>query len=233
MADTSRRDLAHLMARARRAIESPTRLVDKDRAALLDTLARAEIQVADSDILWPIDLHVSTIAHRHGSDHFAALSREALLIRVGTFCRENWTEINDPRDPDSLDDETVATVYFDRHPDEHLETNRISVAPSATVLAAERVETGWYCVLGTAHLSTSTADLLDQWCSEEARDRPINIAGSVYGWFVPARRPDPVTEAKLPNDLLAAMNFARERGFDHILFDCDADTSETLPVRSW
>lgn len=233
MTITSRRDLAHLLARAHRAIEAPTRLADENRAALLDALAKAETHIAGPDVPWPIEIHVGTIAHRHGVDTYVALSRTDLTAKIAAFCRKYWSEINNPRDPDTLDDDTVASAYFGRRSDEYLETDRIEVAPTLTALAAELVETGWYCVLGTAHLSNATADLLDQWCSENAPNRPVNIASSIYGWFVPTRKVDPVTQGELPEDLLAAMNFARERGFDHILFDCDAGTVETLPVHSW
>lgn len=100
-------------------------------------------------------------------------------------------------------------------------------------IASHLPETGRYCVLGTAHLSTTTANLLDHWCSEQAKDRPLNIASSVYGWFVPTRDVDPVTRRELPEDLLTVMCFARVRGFDHVLFDCDAGTIEDLPVHDW
>ncbi|KAB2855861.1 MAG: hypothetical protein F9K41_07975 [Sphingopyxis terrae] len=95
------------------------------------------------------------------------------------------------------------------------------------------MEAGRYCVLTTAHVSTATASSLDEWCSSAATDRPINVASTVYGWFVPVREVDEPTLARLPADLLAAMKFARERGFDHILFDCDAGGVEDLPQHNW
>ena len=232
MTDTSRRDLAHLLARARGAINAPTHLPDEDRAALLHALARAEVYIG-SDTLWPIDIHVGSIHHRLGFDHYVALSRRGLLVQIGAFCRKNWPAVNDAREPHHLDDETVTRLYFDRHPDQYLKIDHIELAPSPPSLAPTSVETGWYCVLGTAHLSTSTADLLDQWCSKECQDRPINVASSIYGWFVPTRRVDPVIEAELPEDLLAAMNFARPQGFDHIQFDCDPAITEALLVHDW
>ncbi|CUS45931.1 hypothetical protein MGWOODY_Smn3179 [hydrothermal vent metagenome] len=232
MTDTSKRDLARLLARARRAIENPAELVERDRAALLGALASAETQVAGSPIPWSLEIHIASIEDRHGLNHYVALTRPALMAEVAAYCRECWTEIGDARDPGTLDDEVIASAYFDKRPDEHLSTDRTELGASPPA-AGYLLETGWYCVLGTAHLSTSTADLLDQWCSKEATDCPLNIASSVYGWFVPIRQIDPARLSQLPDDLLAAIRFGRERGFDHILFDCDAGTADGLPVHSW
>jgi hypothetical protein len=232
MTDTSKRDLARLLARARRAIENPAGLVERDRAALLGALASAETQVAGSPIPWSLEIHIASIEHRHGLNHYVALTRAGLMAEVADYCRECWSEIGDARDPATLDDEAVAGVYFDNHENEHLSSDRIELGASPPA-AGYLLETGWYCVLATAHLSTSTADLLDHWCSKEATDRPLNIASSIYGWFVPTRQIDPARQSQLPDDLLAAICFGRDRGFDHILFDCDAGTADGLPVHSW
>lgn len=232
MTDTTRRDLARLLARAHRAIEAPAKLMDHDRAALLGALASAETRVAGSPMPWPLEIHIGSIDHRHGLNHYVALTRGGLMAEIAAYCRECWSEIDDARDPATLDDESVASVYFDGRDDEHLATDRIELSSSSPA-SGYLVKTGWYCVLGTAHLSTSTADLLDQWCSERATDRPLNIASSIYGWFVPTRQIDSVTQAALPEDLIAAMCFGRERGFDHILFDCDAGTTDELPIHNW
>lgn len=232
MTDTSKRDLARLLARVRRAIEDPASLVEHDRAALLGALTSAETHVAGSPMPWSLEIHIASVEHRHGLNHYVALTRAGLMGAVAAYCREGWTEISDPRDPATLDDEAVASVYFDIHENEHLSTDRIELGASPPV-AGYLLETGWYCVLATAHLSTSTADLLDHWCSKEATDRPLNIASSIYGWFVPTRQIDPGTQDQLPAELLAAIRFGRERGFDHILFDCDAGTADGLPVHSW
>ncbi|QOT72305.1 hypothetical protein H5V43_03940 [Sphingobium fuliginis] len=232
MTDTSKRDLARLLTRARRAIEDPARLVEHDRAALLGALASAETHVAGSPMPWSLEIHIASVEHRHGLNHYVALTSAELMSEVAAYCRECWTEISDARDPATLDDETVASSYFDNREDEHLSTDRIELGASPPA-AGYLLETGWYCVLANAHLSTSTADLLDQWCSKEATDRPLNIASSIYGWFVPTRQIDPGTHDQLPDDLLAAIRFGRERGFDHILFDCDAGTADGLPVHSW
>ncbi|AOH86926.1 hypothetical protein AWL63_18240 [Sphingomonas panacis] len=95
------------------------------------------------------------------------------------------------------------------------------------------MEAGTYCVLGTAHVSAGTANLLDRWCSERSDGGPILIARSIYGWFVPTREVSSETNDQIPDDLLAAMSFGRRQGYDHILFDCDAATVPDLPVHDW
>lgn len=231
--DRPERDLVLLLARARRAIEAPDQLTQGDRWTLLETLASTEAHIAGSDLPWSIDIHIGSIDHRHGLNQYAASTRAALIAEVAIYCRENWSRIGDGRDPATLDDETVTCLYFDGREEEHLLTDRIRVGPSAQACVPQLLETGWYCVLGTAHLSTSTADLLDRWCSDQVQDRPLNIASSIYGWFVPTREVDPITRAEIPDDLLAALCFGRERGFDHVLFDCDAGTVEGLRVHDW
>ena len=116
-------------------------------------------------------------------------------------------------------------------PDEPMPADECAELLSSDV--SPPLETGCYCVLGTAHLSTTTAELLDRWCADEPQNRPLAIADSGYGWFVPTGEIDPGRCKDVPADLLAAMCFARKRGFDHILFDCDEATVEGLPVFDW
>lgn len=233
MSDNSIRAFAQLLARARAAIETPGDLDSENRTALIEDVAAFEDCLVAGAIPWPIDIHIGSVSHRHGENHYAALTRAALMAEIGEYCREWWSDIDDFRDPATLDDETVASAYFDDHPSEHLAADRVRIDPPAIDLSANEVEAGRYCVLTTAHVSTATASSLDEWCSSAATDRPINVASTVYGWFVPVREVDEPTQARLPADLLAAMKFARERGFDHILFDCDADGVEDLPQHNW
>ncbi|MDE8652149.1 hypothetical protein [Novosphingobium album (ex Liu et al. 2023)] len=95
------------------------------------------------------------------------------------------------------------------------------------------IEQGRYCVLSTAHLTFQTADCLDKWASWPPSDRPIDIAASVYGWFVPTRDLLEERRANLPEDLLGLIAFGRARGFQFVLLDCDADCAEDLPVHDW
>lgn len=233
MSDNSIRAFAQLLARARAGIETPGDLDSADRTALIEDVGAFEDCLAAEAIPWPIDIHVGSVTHRHGENHYAALTREALMAEIAEYCREWWSEIDDQRDPATLDDETVADVYFDDHASEYLTTDRVSIEPPTIESSLPEIETGCYCVLTTSHLSTATASSLDEWCSSAATDRPINVASTIYGWFVSARDVDEPTRSRLPDDLLAAMKFARERGFDHILFDCDADSVEALPHHDW
>ncbi|WIW89592.1 hypothetical protein K3M67_06435 [Sphingobium sp. V4] len=78
-----------------------------------------------------------------------------------------------------------------------------------------------------------TADLLDQWCSEKSNDRPLPLADTPYGWFIPTREVDEVYRAEIPADLLGVMQFGLERGFEHVLVDRDAGTTDDLPRFAW
>lgn len=233
MSDNSIRSFAQLLARARAAIETPADLDDAARTAVVEDIAMFEDCLARDAIPWGFDIHIGSIDHKHGTNHYAALSRKALMAEVAEYCREWWSDIDDRRDPATLDDETIADIYFDDHPSEYLRTDRVRINPPLADMKTSSLETGHYCVLTTAHLSTATANSLDEWSTAETSERPINVASTVYGWFVPAREVDELTQAKLPTDLLAAMNFARAHGFDHILFDCDAGSVEALPKHDW
>lgn len=227
------RALAQLLVRARAAIETPADLDDAARAAVIEDIAAFEDCLAQDAIPWGFNIHIGSIDHKHGTNHYAALTREALMAEVAEYCREWWSDIDDRRDPATLDDETIADTYFEDHPSENLKTDRVHIDSPRADLQTPSLETGHYCVLTTAHLSTATAAILDKWCAAATSDRPINVASTIYGWFVPAREVDDPTQAKLPADLLAAMKFARAHGFDHILFDCDASSVEALPKHDW
>ena len=95
------------------------------------------------------------------------------------------------------------------------------------------IEQGRYCVLSTGHLAAGTAALLDEWASWPPTDRPIDIAASVYGWFVPTRPIDPARRRQLPEDLLAVIAFGDRLGCQFVLVDCDGRTVDALPRRPW
>lgn len=233
MSDNNMRGFAQLLARARAAIETPGDLDEAARDALTEDIATFEECMAAERLLWPIEVFVGTIDHPHGVNHYVALTREHLMTEIAEYCREWWVEIGDKRDPAGLDDETVADRYFDDHPREYLVTDRIRIEPALLDRSLPNVEAGRYCVLSTAHLSTATATMLTEWCADAGTDRPINVASTHYGWFVPTRESDEATGALLPADLSAAMQYARSGGFDHILFDCDAGGVDGLPAFDW
>ncbi|MCL8382077.1 DUF5983 family protein [Xanthobacter aminoxidans] len=81
--------------------------------------------------------------------------------------------------------------------------------------------------LSTEHMKPETAHNLDV--------TPIaewSVAGgrTGHGYFIYAHDED---DGSIPPDLWAVMCFARERGAEYILFDCDAATVEGLPTFDW
>jgi len=83
------------------------------------------------------------------------------------------------------------------------------------------------------HLSPETWAWLDEQTTEEAvrdpRNRSAEILGgrTRHGWFIWASE-TPI--ASVPADLVAVMRYARKRGCDYVLFDCDALPMADLPV---
>lgn len=136
--------------------------------------------------------------------------------------------------PASLDDAARYALIADLAVAERLlGASQLPAPVSLPMPRGRHLEAGRYCVLGTAHLTLATADLLDKWSSKHAQHRLLDIAGCIHGWFVPTREIDRATRRLLPADLLAVMQFARDHGFNHILFDCDAGTVDGLAVHCW
>ncbi|BAK66611.1 hypothetical protein SLG_19360 [Sphingobium sp. SYK-6] len=231
----SREDHLDLLARARSAIEHPDDLANHARNQLIAKIRGAEDRLQRSPLPWPVHLHAAAIEHRYGTNIHAAIDEAALDAEIAAWCREWWKETGDERDPATLDNETVIAVYFDGHPSDGCARDQLQVVPPPVQasVAPESVETGRYCVLSTAHLTVQTAGLLDGWASWPPTERPIDIAASVYGWFVPTRLLDEARQAQLPDDLLRLMAFGRSRGFQFLLLDCDGDSSDDLPVHDW
>ncbi|KHK90370.1 hypothetical protein LK12_17405 [Novosphingobium malaysiense] len=95
------------------------------------------------------------------------------------------------------------------------------------------MEFGRYLVLSTSHVRLSTAERLDAWAGLDRSLRPLAVASTHEGWFVASREiPEPYRR-KVPLELLAAMRFARDLGCSYLLFDCDADVIDALPVFPW
>lgn len=231
----SREDHLALLARARSAIEYPDYLANPARSELITAIRSAEDHIERSPLPWPVKLHAAAIEHRYGTNIHAAIDEATLDAEIAAWCREWWKETGDERDPATLDDDTVIAVYFDGHPSDGCAKDLLQVMPPLlhTSFASKSVETGRYCVLSTAHLTVQTAGLLDGWASWPPTERPIDIAASVYGWFIPTRSLDEARQAQLPADLLRLMAFGRSRGFQFLLLDCDGDRSDDLPVHDW
>ena len=217
--------------RARSAIEYPEDLASHARSDLIAEIRSAEDHIERSSLPWPVKLHAAAIEHRYGTNIHAAIDETTLDAEIAAWCREWWKEAGDERDPATLGDETVSAIY----PTDGCAKDLLQVTPPLlhTSLASKSVETGRYCVLSTAHLTVQTAGLLDGWASWPPTERPIDIAASVYGWFVPTRSLDEARQAQLPADLLRLMAFGRSRSFQFLLLDCDGDRSDDLPVHDW
>ena len=95
------------------------------------------------------------------------------------------------------------------------------------------MEFGRYLVLSTVHVCSKTADLLDAWAAIEPASRPLAVASTHYGWFIPTREVEETDRAAVPDEVLAAMRLGREQGCDHLLFDCDAGVVDALPSFPW
>lgn len=224
-----------LLARARSAIEYPDDLANHARTQLIAEIRGAEDRIERSPLPWTVHLHAAAIEHRYGTNIHAAIDEATLDAEIAAWCREWWKEAGDERDPATLDDETVIAVYFDGHPSDGCAKDQLQVVPPPlkATSTSEPVEMGRYCVLSTAHLTVQTAGLLDGWASWPPTERPIDIAASVYGWFVPTRSLEETRQALLPADLLRLMAFGRSRGFQFLLLDCDGDRSDDLPIHDW
>lgn len=95
------------------------------------------------------------------------------------------------------------------------------------------MEIGSHLVLSTVHVSMKTADLLDGWAALEPSSRPLAVASTHYGWFIPTREAEEPDRDQIPDDVLAAMRLGREQGCDYVLFDCDAGEIDALPTFPW
>ena len=95
------------------------------------------------------------------------------------------------------------------------------------------MEIGRYLVLGTVHVSMTTAELLDGWAAVEPASRPLGVASTHYGWFVPTRQVEGPDVLAIPDELLAATALGRGLGCDYLLFDCDACAIDELPTFPW
>lgn len=232
MTDQPARFGAALLARARAALENPADLDDAARRNLVDDLKTAEVHHVLHGVPWPIDIHVGHIDHRHGDNHYTALSYEALMSEIADYCREWWSETKDSRDPSVLPDEEVARDYFDSREGEFLSTDRVSI-PDHPGAAYPALRIRHYLVASNSHIRPATADLLDQWARLLPEQRPIGAAETGYGWFVLT---DPLSESDLemiPEELAAAISLARARGCRYLLLDRDGDQIDGLELFDW
>lgn len=82
--------------------------------------------------------------------------------------------------------------------------------------------------LSTAHLSPATMKMLNGLLSHQ-----LPFAGGVttHGWFAYAHDENcGEGEDRIPDEMYACMEHARRLGCDYLLFDCDSEVIEGLPV---
>jgi len=95
------------------------------------------------------------------------------------------------------------------------------------------IPSGSYCMLSTNHIAMATAGILDGWSNGHAHESPVVVARNPRGWFVGTGNADWNRSPAIPDDLRAALDFARERHFDVIHFDCDAARTHHLSTYDW
>ncbi|MBO9579505.1 MAG: hypothetical protein J7498_01275 [Sphingobium sp.] len=231
MTTTTKADHLALLERVRAALEAHMPNTDEMHTLLAD-LGTGIAAIGKTVVPWSFFLYVGQITHQGGILMLAAIDHHHLLAQVADFCRREWGEINHPRDPAALDDATAARDYFNRHPEDRLQTAMLHVDPQ-TGVDREELEYGDYLVLSTSHITKATSSLLDQWAQIEPMQCPLSVANNHYGWFVSANPVPPADQDKLPADLAAALTFARDQGCTYLLLDRDAGTTAHLPEYEW
>jgi hypothetical protein len=63
----------------------------------------------------------------------AGIDHHHLLALVAEFCQRQWDEINDCRDPATLDDAMVTRDYFNGHPEDRLRSSKLRVDPETGI----------------------------------------------------------------------------------------------------
>lgn len=95
------------------------------------------------------------------------------------------------------------------------------------------METHKLIVLSTAHVSDSTRALLEKDGREDEFSPPLVncYQKGDWGWFVHVPVEDDEDDA--PEDMRAIYGFARSHGAAWLMFDCDAEPIDALPVFDW
>ncbi|WP_336963695.1 hypothetical protein [Sphingobium aquiterrae] len=227
MTDQTRSAHLALLVRARIALASYAE-TSGDIADIITDLDAAAARIDRTPVPWSIPVHLANISHGHGTTVATALSHKGLLEQVATFCRAQWGEINDDRDPGDLDDATVVGDYFNRHPEDQLIT-RIELIDPDLGYDTDRLEIGNYLALSSSHVSWPTTVRIDEWLMLDPSDRPVSVADTHHGWLlrtVPASFGD---QSEIPDDLFNALTVARNHGCNYLILDRDAPASDRLP----
>lgn len=214
-----------LLARARKAIDTPGELDDDVRSAIIADIDTATTRLSTWPLPWPLMVHVGSIEHREGINHYIAVTSRALMRQIADYCREFWFEIDDLRDPSHLDDETVVTEYFRQHPNEVHSTGVEQLSPEPAI-APGLLGTGKVLLLDSHHISPETDSHLLEWANAGRMDAPMFVTDTPMGWLL-SNEPDCPFE-ELPDDLERAMTCARVAGAQHLLIGRDGVIVEGL-----
>lgn len=231
MTDHTRTAHRALLERARAALAADCE-APADRAEIIADLDAAIERIDRTPVPWSIPVYLATIGHGHGTTVLAAVSRKGLMNQVAVFCRAQWGEINDSRDPAQLEDAIVVCDYFNLHPEDQLLSRREWIDPDLGY-DPERLEIGNYIALSSSHVSWATTLTIDEWMTCEPSDRPVSIADTHYGWVICATPSSFGARSAIPGDLLAALTFAREQACDYLILDRDASATDRLPCFEW
>ncbi|MGE4410432.1 MAG: hypothetical protein AB7D33_07675 [Sphingobium sp.] len=172
------------------------------------------------------------IGHGYGTTTVVAVSHWGLQAQVASFCRSQWGEINDSRDPGTLDDAMVIRDYFNRHPEDEL-TSRMEWIDPDLGYDPERLEIGNYVALSSSHMSWPTTEKIDEWMKFDPCDRPVSIADTHYGWLISTDPSSFGDTSEIPADLVGVLAFARELGCNYLILDRDASTTDRLAGYEW
>ncbi|WP_422247104.1 hypothetical protein [Sphingobium sp.] len=228
MTSMTRDALARLLARAHYALAG----TGAANQVLADELNQAAMRIGTNPVPWTVDVHVGFVDHREGGNLYAAFTREALVAEIAGFSREWWSEIRDDRNPATLGDEEICSIYFEQHSDEYLWTERMTIEGPGPA-SSPPLRIGRHLVISTSHIAPSTADLLDQWAPLLPEARPLGVSETGYGWFVLTDPLDAEEMDMVPHELREAIDFARREGCRWLHLDRDAAWIDGLETFEW
>lgn len=231
MKDHPRSTHLTLLARARAALVSHAE-ASADIPDIIAELDTAIVSIDRTPVAWSIPIYVATIGYGHGTTTVVAVSYRGLQVQVATFCRSQWGEINDSRDPDPLDDATVIRDYFNLHPEDEL-TSRMEWIDPDLGYDPERLEIGNYVALSSSHISWPTTEMIDEWMTLDPCDRPVSIADTHYGWVIATAPSSFGDKSEIPADLVSTLTFAWGLGCNYLILDRDASTTDRLACYEW
>jgi len=231
MKDHLRSTHLNLLARARAVLASPTQ-GSADIAQIIADLDTAILSIDRAPVAWSIPVYLATIGHGHGTTTVVAVSHRGLQEQVATFCRSQWAEINDSRDPGQLDDTKVIGDYFRLHPEDEL-TSRMEWIDPDLGYDPERLEIGNYVALSTSHISRRTTQKIDEWMKCDPDERLVSITDTHFGWLVAADPSSFGDFLEIPDDLFHALTFAWGLGCNYLILDRDASTTDRLVCYEW